>query len=186
MPTFNTRSTWGWPAKLLHWVVAVCVLGLIVVGVTMVWYVTDLGTKFRLYQLHKSFGVLVLALVVIRLLWRRLNPMAPALPANLRPWERHAATLTHRCFYVLLILMPITGWVVASASPLGIPTVVFGLFTLPNPIGADARLERAMAVVHGGLAVLVVALLLVHVGAALKHHFVLRDDVLTRMLPGSR
>ena len=184
MALFNTRATWGWPAKLLHWLIAVLVVGLLTVGFAMVWFVSDLGAKFQLYQLHKSFGVLVLTLVLIRLLWRQMNAAVPDLPEGLQPWERRAATLTHRGFYVLLVLMPITGWLVASASPLGIPTVVFGLFTLPNPVGANAVLEDVMAWVHGGLAVLLLMLLLLHVGAALKHHFVLHDDVLTRMLPG--
>ena len=130
--------------------------------------------------------MLVFALVLVRLAWRGVNPIVPALPDGLRPWERPAATLTHRGFYVLLLLMPVTGWLMASASPLGIPTVVFGLFALPNPVGPNAALERVMALVHGGLAVLLVVLLLLHVGAALRHHFVLRDDVLTRMLPGGK
>ena len=82
--------------------------------------------------------------------------------------------------------MPITGWLTASASPLGIPTIVFGLFQLPNPVGPNATLEGVMSFVHGTLALLLVLLLALHVGAALKHHFVLRDDVLARMLPGHR
>ena len=107
---------------------AALVLGLLVVGFAMVWLVSDLGAKFQLYQLHKSFGVTVFALVLMRLGWRHLNPVMPAPPTNLRPWERAAALLTHRGFYVLLLLMPLTGWLTASASPLGIPTIVFGLF----------------------------------------------------------
>ena len=179
-------TSWGWPAKLLHWVVAVLVLGLIGVGFTMVWLVSDLGTKFELYQLHKSFGVLVAMLVGLRLVWRGLNPVVPALPDTLQPWERRLAAATHHGFYALLLLMPLTGWITASASPLGVPTVVFGLVELPNPIGPNAALEGAMSVVHGLLAVLLVLALTLHVGAALKHHFVLRDDVLLRMLPGRR
>ena len=183
---YNSRTSWGWPAKLLHWVVAVLVLGLIGVGFTMVWLVSDLGTKFELYQLHKSFGVLVAMLVGLRLVWRGLNPVVPALPDTLQPWERRLAAATHHGFYALLLLMPLTGWITASASPLGVPTVVFGLVELPNPIGPNAALEGAMSVVHGLLAVLLVLALTLHVGAALKHHFVLRDDVLLRMLPGRR
>lgn len=188
MPLRNTTASWGWPAKALHWLVAVLVLGLVAVGFSMVWLVSDLGRKFELYQLHKSFGVLVLALVLLRLFWRRLNPVVPALPGNLRPWERTAALFTHRGFYVLLLLMPITGWLTASASPLGIPTSVFGLFTLPNPVGPNATVESVLSFAHATLAVVLVLLLALHVGAALKHHFVLRDDVLARMLPvhGSR
>jgi len=183
---YNTPSAWGWPAQLLHWLVALLVVGLLAVGFAMVWLVSDLGASFQLYQLHKSLGVLVLTLVLVRLAWRCVNAIVPALPHGLQPWERLVATLTHRGFYVLLLLMPITGWLAASASPLGIPTVVFGLFTLPDPVGPDAALESVMAMVHGGLTVALVALLLLHVGAALKHHVVLRDGVLTRMLPGAR
>jgi cytochrome b561 len=186
MSLYNTATSWGWPAKALHWLVAALVLGLLALGFTMVWLVSDLGSKFRLYQLHKSFGVTVFALVLLRLGWRHHNPLVPAMPANLRPWERRAALLTHRGFYVLLLLMPITGWLTASASPLGIPTIVFGLFQLPNPVGPNAALERVMSIVHGTLAVLLVLLLALHVGAALKHHLVLRDDVLARMLPGHK
>ena len=104
------------------------------------------------------------------------------MPTNLRPWERVVALLTHRAFYVLLVLMPITGWLTASASPLGIPTSVFGLFQLPNPVGPNATLEGVMSFVHATLALLLVLLLALHVGAALRHHFVLHDDVLARML----
>ena len=186
MPLYNTATSWGWPAKALHWLVAALVVGMLGVGIAMVWLVSDLGSKFQLYQLHKSFGVLVFALVLARLGWRQLNPLVPAMPTNLRPWERVAALLTHRAFYVLLVLMPITGWLTASASPLGIPTSVFGLFQLPNPVGPNATLEGVMSFAHATLALLLVLLLALHVGAALRHHFVLHDDVLARMLPGHR
>jgi cytochrome b561 len=184
MALLNTATSWGWPAKTLHWTVAALVIGMLVLGFTMVWLVSGLGTKFQLYQLHKSFGMLVWALVVVRLLWRWLNPQVPALPPGLKPWERTAASFTHRGFYALLLVLPITGWIMASASPLGLPTMVFGLFTLPDLVGPDAALEHGMKLVHGGLALAVAALLALHVAAALKHHFVLRDQVLARMLPG--
>jgi cytochrome b561 len=186
MTLYNTAIAWGWPAKALHWLVAVLVVGLLAIGFTMVWLVTDLSSQFQLYQLHKSFGVLVFVLVGVRLVWRSVNPAVPALPDGLRPWERQAARLTHGGLYVLLLLMPATGWITASASPLGIPTIVFGLFQMPNPIGANGELEAVMSVIHGSLAVLLVALLALHIAAALKHHFILRDDVLIRMLPGRR
>lgn len=183
MPLYNTAMSWGWPAKALHWLIAALVLGLLVLGFAMVWLVGDLGAKFQLYQLHKSFGVLVFSLVLARLGWRQLNPLVPALPTGLRPWEQAAALLTHRGFYALLLLMPLSGWLAASASPLGIPTIVFGLFQLPNPISPNPALERVISLVHASLAVLLVLLVALHVGAALKHHLVLRDDVLARMLP---
>src|SRR3954453_1206853 len=184
MALLNTTAAWGWPAKTLHWMVAVLVIGMLMLGFTMVWLVSGLGTKFQLYQLHKSFGVLVWTLVVVRLVWRWLNSRGPTLPPELKPGERAAASLTHRGLYVLSLVLPITGWIMASASPLGVPTMVFGLFTLPNLVGSDAALEHGMKLVHAGLALALAALLALHVAAALKHHFVLHDDVLARMLPG--
>ena len=183
MALLNTGTEWGWPAKALHWIVAGLVLAMLPLGFAMVWLVSTLGTKFALYQLHKSLGVLVWALVLARLAWRWLNPLVPVPPADLEPWERVAAKLTHGGLYLLLLVLPVTGWIMASTSPLGLPTLVFGLFTLPNPFGPDAALEGAMKLVHGGLALLVALLLALHVGAALHHHFVRRDGVLVRMLP---
>lgn len=184
MSVWNTAESWGWPAKLLHWLVALLVTALLVVGFTMVWLVSELGTKFQLYQTHKSVGLLVLALVLLRLGWRALNP-APRLPEGLAPWERRAAGLTHKGFYLLLIAMPVSGWLMSAASPLVVPTVVFVLFTLPHPIGPDPALFAVLQTVHAVLAVLLVVLLVLHVGAAAKHHLVYRDDVLARMLPGA-
>ena len=183
MALLNTGTEWGWPAKALHWIVAGLVLAMLPLGFAMVWLVSTLGTKFALYQLHKSLGVLVWALVLARLAWRWLNPLVPVPPADLEPWERVAAKLTHGGLYLLLLVLPVTGWIMASTSPLGLPTLVFGLFTLPNGFGPDAALEGAMKLVHGGLALLVALLLALHVGAALHHHFVRRDGVLARMLP---
>ena len=142
MALLNTATAWGWPAKTLHWIVAALVLGLLLLGFSMVWLVSGLGTKFELYQLHKSLGVLVCALVVVRLAWRWLNPRVPALPGDLEPWERVAARLTHHGLYALLLVMPVTGWILASSSPLGLPTVVFGLFILPNPSAPTPRSSR--------------------------------------------
>jgi cytochrome b561 len=182
----NTATAWGWPAQALHWLVAVLVFPLLGIGVAMVGLVSDVGSRFELYQLHKSLGVLVFALVLVRLIWRLLNRQAPALPGGLRPWERRLATSTYFGLYALLLLLPLTGWVMASTSPLGVPTIVFGLLTLPHPIGPNVAVEEIMAWVHAILAALLGLLLLLHIIAALKHHFVLHDDVLARMLPGSR
>lgn len=184
MALLNTTRSWGWPAKALHWAIAVLVAVQLGVGLAMVWLVTDLGRRFELYQLHKSLGVLVLTLVVVRLGWRCANPILPTLPAGLSVLERRLAGLTHRGLYLLLFLLPLTGWIMASASPLGIPTIVFGLFRLPDAVGPNANLEDLMKVAHGLLAVLLLLLTGLHVAAAVKHHFVLRDEVLLRMLPG--
>ncbi|MEK0085215.1 cytochrome b [Benzoatithermus flavus] len=186
MALLDTTAEWGWPTKLLHWVTALAVIGMLGLGFSMVWLVADLGARFRLYQLHKSTGLLVLVLALVRLVWRSLNPVVPELPATMPAWERTAARLTHRGLYAFLLLLPLTGWLMTAVSPLGVPTVVFGLLTLPDPLPPDGRLEGVLQVAHALLAVLLVLLLVLHVGGALRHHLVRRDDVLRRMLPRLR
>jgi cytochrome b561 len=144
--------------------------------------------QFDIYQLHKSLGITVLVLSMARLLWRLANP-PPALPSTLRRWEAALARVTHIGFYVLMIALPLSGWMMVSASVWNIPAVVFGLFTLPHlPVLGTLQdkkpVEDALKEVHEALAIGIFVLLLLHVAAALKHHFVLHDDTLARMLPG--
>ena len=180
----NTDEGWGWPAKLLHWVVAVLVVGMIALGVVMVDIVQDLDLQYRLFQLHKSIGLTILALMLLRIGWRLANP-TPGESGTMRRWEVVAARLTHWAFYALLIAMPLTGFLTAASSPLGIPTVVFGVIPVPHPIAPDKELSETLAFVHENLARVLLALFVVHVGAALRHHLLLRDEILTRMLPES-
>lgn len=181
----NTATGWGWPAKLLHWSMALLVVGQWTLGVWMVGLGDDqLVRKFQLYQLHKSLGLTLLGLALLRLLWRVSGPV-PDLPSTVPAWQRSAARASHRVLYLLMLALPVTGFLMAAASPLGIPTVWFGLVRIPHPIGPDARLEEVLKLVHGTLAWVLAALVLLHVGAALKHHLLDRDEVLRRMLPGS-
>jgi len=174
-------------AMAVHWLMALAIISLIVVGNVM----SDLSgsdpLKFELYQMHKSAGLTVLALAVFRILWRLLH-RPPALPSTMKPWERYAAGFTHLAFYVLMIAIPLTGWAMASTSSSGVPTLWFGLFevpTLPGLTGSEEMhdIHEASEEAHEILANLTILLLLLHVGAALKHHFWNRDDVLRRMLP---
>ena len=187
MKTMNDAAGWGWPARALHWAMAVLILGLLVVGAYMT-RLDDLFARFELTQTHKSFGFVVFALAVLRVAWRAVNPV-PAEPADAKTWEKQAARVSHAAFYVLMFLMPVSGWLMASASELqemyGVKNMVFGLFELPDPfVPGDAGLEAAFKLVHNTGAILLALLLLAHVGAALKHHFIMRDDVLTRMTKG--
>ena len=174
-------------AMLLHWLMALSIIALIVVGKVM----SDLSgsdpLKFELYQMHKSAGLTILALALFRILWRLLH-RPPALPSTMKPWERGAAAFTHLAFYILMIAIPLTGWAMASTSSSGVPTFWFGLFevpALPGLSGAEEMhdIHEASEEAHEILANLTILLLLLHVGAALKHHFWNRDDVLKRMLP---
>jgi cytochrome b561 len=189
----NDSESWGWPARALHWTMAVLILFLLGVGFFMTHFVDNMITRFELAQTHKSFGFVVFALGVVRIVWRVANPLAPAQPVGGKPWEAAAARLTHLALYVLMILMPVSGWLMASASPLNdanaypaqIRNMVFGLFELPDPIApGDKALEAAFHAIHFYGALALATLLLLHAGAALKHHLVDRDAVLRRMLWG--
>ncbi|WP_341367561.1 cytochrome b/b6 domain-containing protein [Yoonia sp. BS5-3] len=184
---------WHPVLKSLHWLMAVLLLAMLAMGFTMSrlahaaattgdYSVTLLGLSiFDAFQLHKSIGVLLFALLVARGVIR-FATKAPH-HAHLKPIERRAAALVHLGLYCLMLTMPITGWLLASSSPLGIPTIVFGLFSLPHPIHPSTGAEMLFGWLHflGGCAL--GALAAMHIAAALKHHFVDRDDVLTSMLP---
>lgn len=179
----NTALRWGWPAQLLHWLIAALVLTLLPLGWVMVDLVSDLQRKLALYQLHKSLGLTVLTLAVLRLAWRALN-RAPDLPPDTPAWEALAARGTHAALYLLLLAIPLSGFLMAAASTLGIPTVWFGVLAIPHPIAPSEAAYAVLRTLHDLLGKLLVLLLALHVAGALRHHLVLRDDVLRRMLPG--
>ena len=182
MALWNTERAWGWPATRLHWLMALLVLALLALGLVMV-DIEDLRRQFQLYQLHKSLGLLALAAVVVRLVWRAAN-RAPDLPPGTRPWEAVLARATHAAIYVLLLALPASGFLMAASSPLAVPTEIFGILPVPHPIGPDEAVHRTLRSVHDLLGKLLMVLLLLHVAGALRHHLVLRDEVLLRMLPG--
>ena len=142
---------------------------------------------FELYQLHKSIGITILILSVIRVLWR-LTHKAPPLPTEMPAWERAGAKLTHYAFYFLILAIPVVGWAMVSTESYTVPTVLFKTIPWPD-LSFLAKLQNKAALneffdkAHYVLALSVVPLLLLHIGAALKHHFVERDDVLSRMTP---
>ncbi len=178
-------------AIVLHWTIALLILGQIAGGL----YVDDLPREtdaqkrqvFELLQLHKSFGVTILLLSLARLGWR-LTHRAPPLPAEMAGWERFAARATHSGFYVLMIGVPLLGWAMVSASPLQVPTMLFGQVPWPHLPGFEGIEDRravsgALHELHEYGAFTILGLFALHVAAALKHHFINRDDVLARMLP---
>ncbi len=176
----NTEHAWGAAAKCLHWLVAAAVLAQIASGWAAVsWRLSP--TKLDLFVWHKSTGLLILLLVLARLAWRASN-VTPALPADMRPLERQAAHASHFLLYLVLLLMPLSGWIVSSAS--NIPFRAFWLIPVPAIVGPDKEVQDAASRVHFALFVALSLLVAIHVAAALRHHFVKRDDVLTRMLPG--
>ena len=178
MPARNTNERYGWVAQTLHWVIVF----LLIVQFTLGKIADDLPPGLdRLITLarHKSFGITILALAVIRLLWRLINrpPPLPSMPG----WQRMAAHLSHAGLYALLFAMPLTGWLMSSAH--NYPVSWFGLVQLPDLITPDRDLSHDLEDIHELLSNILLELAAVHVLAALKHQFVDRDGLLLRMLP---
>ncbi|MFT7026456.1 MAG: cytochrome b561 [Paracoccaceae bacterium] len=188
LPFRNTDRLWGWPARLLHWFMAGLILFMIGLGYYTAEIVTDVYEQFALVQLHKSWGFVAFALGLARLGWRLVN-RAPAMPEHMPKAERFIAHVGQVALYVLMIALPVSGWLMASASPLqelySIKNMVFGMFELPDPFQpGSAALEQGLRTVHWGSAVALLVLLAGHAVAALKHHLIDRDDVLRRMTSG--
>ena len=178
----STVTTYSKVARVLHWTLAGLILGLIAAGFLMTqdW----LPHRFKVYQWHKSFGIIVLLLSVFRLIWR-LTHKAPALPEGMKGWEIAAAKFTHIGFYVLMIGVPFLGWAMVSASTLPVENEIFYLIPLPDMpgISASKAAEARLKFFHEAGAKLILLLFVLHVGAALKHHFIEKDGTLLRMLP---
>ncbi|MFN3891136.1 MAG: cytochrome b [Beijerinckiaceae bacterium] len=171
-------APWG---KALHWITALFVLFIIPAGIVM----TNIGPgklQNNLYDLHRSFGVLVFAIALARVLIR-ISQGAPGPAAGLTTFERYASATVHYAMYALLIAMPIGGWLMTSAYRVDVS--VFGLFTLPHLVAQNEETFKFFQRMHfiGGITLTV--LVLMHVGAVVKHTFFSKDTVLWRMLPKS-
>ena len=178
--TYGTRID-DYPAtsKLLHWLVAACVLTTAPVAIAMS-RVGEGPTQDMLFNLHKSLGVLILALMIVRLI-NRLAVGAPMPDPAIEPWQKTLSAAVHTTFYVLLIAMPVAGYIANSAY--GAATPFFGLFELPALVSKDEGLATQLFAVHRWVGWLLIVLVVVHVSAALYHHFARGDNVLRRMLP---
>ncbi len=180
IPLRNTPECYGIVAQTLHWLIAALVIVQFVLGVKAAGLPLSLERLILLAR-HKSLGLTLFALVILRLAWRIYSPPPP------QPSQaplRTAAQLSHGLLYALLLAMPIIGWLLSSASSLTVSW--FGLFSLPNPVIPDRRLAHWMLLTHQTMAWLLLAVIILHIGAAFWHHFILKDNVLTRMLPFTR
>jgi cytochrome b561 len=173
-------------AIALHWLVAALILGLFVSGLWMTQAILDPAQRlaaFQTYQTHKAIGLTVLALSLARLGWRLLHP-PPPLPDSTGRLTRIAAGAVHWGLYAVMIGAPVAGFVMVSASPLGIPTLWFDLFAVPHlPVGADAALEARAKAAHRALAWGGMALAALHILAAVKHELMDDDRLMLRMIP---
>jgi len=167
-------------AMLLHWLIA----ALIVWGFAIGWVMTDIPgftpTKLRYFSWHKWIGVTVLALVLVRILWRATHA-APGLPSSTHAWEQRAAHAGHAALYALMLAIPVTGYLYSSAA--GIQVVYLGIWPLPVIIGPDNALKAVLRTVHVALDYALLAVVVLHVLAVVKHHLLDRQNILARMLP---
>ena len=175
-------AAWPLSLKVIHWASAGLVLAALCLGVYMVQLVHDPGQRFEPTQTHKSSGVAVLALTVVRLCLRIMTT-APT-PAPAARSFLMAAEVAHIAFYVLLVAMPLSGWLMATTTPVRVPTFVLGSFELPYPLMPDLPTYRLAHAVHVATAILLAALIVVHIGAALAHALLWRDRTLKRMAWG--
>lgn len=191
MQAGNTEAGWGWVTRAIHWIMAALILFQLGLGLWMTRFVSDLIVRFDLTQIHKSWGFVIFALALVRVVWRLANRRAPGLPAGTPRWQAHVAHVSHAALYLLMLAMPLSGWAMSAASPtqdlLGIRNTVFGWFAMPDPwVPGVKAVEEFAATTHFVGAILLALLLAVHAGAALKHHFVDRDGVLAGMTFGGR
>lgn len=172
----NARR-YGPTAIALHWLMALGLLANFCLGLSMV----DMSLspdKLRFYSWHKWTGVTLFVLAGIRLCWRLLKPVRLD---DMPYWQHIAARITHALLYLLMFCIPLSGWIMSSAK--GVPTVYLGLWQLPDLVHRDPALGETLASIHTSLNMLLAALVVLHLLAALKHHVIDKDDVLSRMLP---
>lgn len=174
----NTEARYGAVSKTFHWIIALGIIFMLCLGFYMGG--AEGLSKLKLYNLHKSIGITILTLALMRVLWN-IYSQTPPFVSSMKKWEKHAAHALHICLYLGMIGMPLSGWLLSSTA--GRPVHVFGLFQMPDIIGPNENLRDIFGTLHWITAWCLVAALPVHVGAALKHHFIAKDDTLRRMLP---
>jgi cytochrome b561 len=181
LPAAPAASAYGAVAIVLHWLLALLIVVAFFVGLSMV----DLPfspQRFRLFNWHKWLGIAVLFLSVARLLWRAAGHAPPPPPAGMPSWQLSAYRITHGLFYALFFVVPLLGW--AYTSAVGVPVVFLGVLPLPDFVPRDKALgDDILKPLHEYASWLLAAVVVLHVAAALKHHFVERDGLLVRMWP---
>ena len=175
----NSPDQYGLIARLLHWLIFALVMGMLVGGFGMSFLPSG-GFKAAAVHLHKSIGVIIFLLMLVRILWRRINLQPRDLGAV--PVLNYIAHVVHIFLYVLLLLQPMVGILMSQAY--GYPVMVFGVFKLPPFVWQSPHLGNFFREVHGVTAAILAAVIAIHASAALKHHFLDRDRTLARMLTG--
>lgn len=173
-------SRYAASSRWLHWLTALLLLFVIPLGVWIAYFEpADESFKMRLYNVHESLGVLVFVLVLARIVNRFLNP-PPPLPSDMPAWMRFAAHANHFGLYLLLLLMPLTGFLATNAW--GFPLSVFNVLPIPSPVGKDEALAKVLSFLHWCGAIAIGLLIVGHLAGVVHHSFVRRDGLLRRML----
>lgn len=179
MPIRNTDHAWGSINKAFHWILALLIIGMGFLGWYMTWLPNAPG-KIKIYALHKSIGLTILALALLRVLWRQFDRRPPELP--MPHWQHVAARAVHIALYGVMLLMPLSGWLFNSAG--NFPLQWFGLFHVPSLTnGENPTLKAIAGITHLLLFWVLLVAFILHAGGALKHHFIDRDSTLRRMVP---
>jgi cytochrome b561 len=173
----NSKQHFGLIAIAFHWIMALLLISLILIGLYMVRIPISLQ-KLKLFGLHKEFGMLALLLVTLRLGWRAAS-ITPTL-AELPRWEVIAARSVHYTFYFLMFALPLTGWMLSSST--GLPVGIFGIFVFPDLVQANEFYRNAFINFHQILGYILIAVIGMHAGAAFKHLIINRDKIMQRML----
>jgi len=177
MSTTTNPAQFALLSRILHWLMAALLVAMLFIGVSMV---SSLGDYHRLLAIHRPLGILILILAAIRLITRLLT-RAPALPANISQPERLAIKMSELMLYTLFIALPLVGWAMLSAGHY--PIVMFGSLHLPPILPAKPELYATLRKTHTILAYLLFLTFLAHMGAVLFHTLIVRDGILSRMVP---
>lgn len=175
----NSQTQYGAIARLFHWLI----VGMIILQVTLAFIFEGMPRgleKIAVIGLHKSVGMTILILAILRLLWRFYNPQ-PALPLHMKVYQRVLSKVTHGGLYLILFALPVSGWIMSSAAK--IPVSYFGLFNFPDWVSPDKDLVRLSKDIHESLVYLLLALVSLHIAAVIWHQWIVKDGILYRMLP---
>jgi cytochrome b561 len=175
----EAAAVWPLSLRLAHWLGAVLVLAALGLATAMVQFVHNPAARFELTQTHKSIGIVILALTVVRLCRRSFSRAPKSEPAARSLLL--AAQAAHIALYALLLLMPVSGWLMATTTPVRVPTVDFGLFALPYPLAPNLAIYGLARATHVALAILLASLIAIHIAAAMIHAFIWRDGTPARM-----
>jgi cytochrome b561 len=181
MPARNGAESFGWVSRVFHWTMAALIVGMLAFG-TYIGHMQPSLSNLWLYGLHKSIGLSLLTLTLFRLLWHRLSPPPDSLTQGIPRWQMRASSAVHMLLYVLMISIPLSGWIASSAT--GLDVVFFGEVTVPPIAPTSEAWENTFFFLHHVLTRLLMACLVLHIAGALHRHLVRKDTTLRRMLRG--